>query len=42
MLKFSGRRSGTVMARWAIAGYAFTILNFLLNSWSEFHGWGGE
>lgn len=42
VLKFSGRRSGTVMARWAIAGYGFIILNFLLNSWSEFHGWGGE
>lgn len=41
-LKRSGRRSGTAMARWAISGYAFIILNFLLNSWSEFHGWGGE
>ncbi|UQZ37393.1 ABC transporter permease [Paenibacillus sp. PK3_47] len=40
VLKLSGRRSGTVMARWAIAGYVFIILNFLLNSWSEFHGWG--
>lgn len=42
LLKRSGKRSGTVMARWAISGYAFIILNFLLNSWSEFHGWGGE
>lgn len=42
VLKYSGRRSGTAMARWAIAGYGFIILNFLLNSWSEFHGWGGE
>lgn len=40
ILKLSGRRSGTVMARWAIMGYIFIILNFLLNSWSEFHGWG--
>ncbi|WP_019908954.1 cytochrome c biogenesis protein CcsA [Paenibacillus sp. HW567] len=40
-LKRSARRSGTSMARWAIAGYGFIILNFLLNSWSEFHGWGG-
>lgn len=30
------------MARWAILGYAFTILNFLLNSLSGFHGWSGE
>lgn len=42
ILKHSGRRSGTAMARWAIAGYGFIILNFLLNSWSEFHGWGGK
>ena len=42
VLKYSGRRSGTAMARWAITGYGFIILNFLLNSWSEFHGWGGN
>lgn len=42
VLKRSGRRSGTIMARWAISGYAFIILNFLLNSLSEFHGWGGR
>ncbi|MNR33544.1 Cytochrome C assembly protein [compost metagenome] len=42
VLKRSGRRSGTLMARWAISGYAFIILNFLLNSLSEFHGWGGR
>lgn len=41
VLKRSGRRSGVVMARWAISGYAFIILNFLLNSWSDFHGWDG-
>lgn len=41
-LKATGRRSGARMARWAIAGYGFIILNFLLNSWSEFHGWGGQ
>ncbi|AIQ48983.1 ABC transporter permease [Paenibacillus sp. FSL R7-0273] len=42
LLKRSGRRSGTVMARWAISGYAFIILNFLLNSLSDFHGWSGR
>lgn len=42
ILKRSGRKSGTSMARWAITGYGFIILNFLLNSWSEFHGWGGN
>lgn len=42
LMKRSGRRSGTVMARWAISGYGFIILNFLLNSWSDFHGWGGK
>lgn len=42
LLKRSGRRSGTVMARWAISGYGFIILNFLLNSWSDFHSWGGK
>lgn len=42
ILKRSGQRSGVVMARWAVTGYAFIILNFLLNSWSNFHGWGGE
>ncbi|WP_410514294.1 cytochrome c biogenesis protein CcsA [Paenibacillus sp. BR2-3] len=42
ILKRSGRRSGAVMARFAVAGYAFIILNFLLNSWSEFHRWTGE
>lgn len=40
VLKRSGRRSGISMARWAISGYVFIILNFLLNSLSEFHGWG--
>jgi HemX protein len=42
ILKRSGRRSGAVMARIAAAGYGFIILNFLLNSWSEFHRWTGE
>jgi HemX protein len=42
ILKRSGQRSGVVMARWAISGYGFIILNFLLNSWSNFHRWGGE
>ncbi|MBT2290524.1 cytochrome c biogenesis protein CcsA [Paenibacillus albidus] len=41
ILKRSGRRSGVSMARWVISGYAFIILNFLLNSWSEFHRWDG-
>lgn len=38
----SGRRSGQIMARWAVTGYGFLILNFLLNSWSDFHRWTGE
>lgn len=42
IFKKSGRKSGVSMARWAILGYAFTILNFLLNSLSGFHGWSGE
>lgn len=42
VLKRSGRKSGMVMARWAISGYAFIILNFLLNSLSDFHGWSGR
>lgn len=42
ILKRSGRKSGVTMARWAIAGYGFLILNLLLNSWSNFHSWGGE
>ncbi|MRN56214.1 cytochrome c biogenesis protein CcsA [Paenibacillus monticola] len=42
ILKWSGRRSGADMARWAVVGYGFIILNFLLNSWSKFHGWSGE
>lgn len=42
ILKRSGRRSGIVIARWAVLGYGFIILNFLLNSWSGFHRWGGE
>ncbi|WP_342566512.1 cytochrome c biogenesis protein CcsA [Paenibacillus sp. FSL R7-0345] len=42
LLKRSRRRSGTAMARWAISGYAFIILNFLLNSLSDFHGWSGR
>lgn len=42
ILKRSGRKSGWNMARWAIVGYIFIILNFLLNSWSDFHGWSGE
>ncbi|WP_379130802.1 ABC transporter permease [Paenibacillus sp. sgz500958] len=42
ILKWSARRSGVVMARLAAVGYAFIILNFLLNSWSEFHSWSGE
>ncbi|MFC3748208.1 cytochrome c biogenesis protein CcsA [Paenibacillus sp. GCM10012306] len=42
ILKRSGQNSGVLMARWAISGYGFIILNFLLNSWSNFHSWGGE
>ncbi|MFF2018625.1 MULTISPECIES: cytochrome c biogenesis protein CcsA [Bacillales] len=42
ILKRSGQNSGVLMARWAISGYGFIILNFLLNSWSNFHRWGGE
>jgi len=42
IMKRSGRRSGVAMARLAVAGYGFIILNFLLNSWSEFHRWSGE
>lgn len=42
ILKRSGRKSGAVMARLAVAGYGFIILNFLLNSWSEFHRWTGD
>ncbi|WP_025692857.1 cytochrome c biogenesis protein CcsA [Paenibacillus zanthoxyli] len=41
IFKRFGRRSGIVMARWAVSGYGFIILNFLLNSWSDFHRWGG-
>lgn len=43
---FAGRRmqrySGGVMAKWAIAGYVVTIMNFLMNSWSAFHQWTGR
>ncbi|MCL6605972.1 MAG: cytochrome c biogenesis protein [Paenibacillus sp.] len=42
ILKRSNRRSGVVMARFAVTGYGFIILNFLLNSWSELHRWSGE
>ncbi|MFF2910880.1 cytochrome c biogenesis protein CcsA [Paenibacillus sp. NPDC057934] len=42
ILKRSGQNSGVLMARWAISGYGFIILNFLLNSLSNFHRWGGE
>ncbi|WP_223879909.1 cytochrome c biogenesis protein CcsA [Paenibacillus spiritus] len=41
-VKRRGRIGGVAMARWAAAGYGFIILNFLLNSWSNFHQWGGE
>ncbi|WP_151736524.1 cytochrome c biogenesis protein CcsA [Paenibacillus tengchongensis] len=40
VLRRLGRYGGSAMARWAISGYAFLILNFLLNSFSDFHGWG--
>lgn len=39
--KRSSQHSGAMMARWTLLGYAFTILNFVLNSWSEFHRWTG-
>ncbi|MNM16781.1 Cytochrome c biogenesis protein CcsA [compost metagenome] len=42
VIRRSGRYSGIVIARWAVSGYGFIILNFLLNSWSRFHRWGGE
>ncbi|KGE18319.1 cytochrome c biogenesis protein CcsA [Paenibacillus wynnii] len=42
ILKISSRRSGVIMARFALGGYGFIILNFLLNSWSELHRWNGE
>ena len=42
ILKISNRRSGVLMARLAVTGYGFIILNFLLNSWSELHRWSGE
>ena len=42
ILKKSNRRSGVLMARIAATGYAFIILNFLLNSWSDLHRWSGE
>ncbi|MDQ0196753.1 cytochrome c biogenesis protein CcsA [Paenibacillus wynnii] len=42
ILKISSRRSGVIMARFALGGYGFIILNFLLNSWSELHRWSGE
>ncbi|NJJ41650.1 cytochrome c biogenesis protein CcsA [Paenibacillus apii] len=41
VLKRLGRQSGITMAYWAVSGYGFIILNFLLNSWSDFHRWGG-
>ncbi|MFB5678534.1 cytochrome c biogenesis protein CcsA [Paenibacillus terreus] len=40
--KRSNQHSGLVMARWALVGYAFLIMNFLANSWSVFHQWTGE
>ncbi|MCC3378739.1 cytochrome c biogenesis protein CcsA [Paenibacillus farraposensis] len=42
MSKRWNQRSGLVMAKWALVGYALLILNFLLNSWSVFHQWTGE
>ncbi|MFC7678075.1 cytochrome c biogenesis protein CcsA [Paenibacillus sp. GCM10028914] len=34
-------RSGLETAVWALIGFVFIIVNFLLNAWSEFHSWSG-
>lgn len=46
VLYFIGKRlnrySGVLMAKWTLIGYAIIIVNFMANSWSEFHRWTGE
>lgn len=35
------KQSGYDTARWAIVGFVFIVVNFLLNAWSGFHSWSG-
>ncbi|WP_106768522.1 cytochrome c biogenesis protein CcsA [Paenibacillus faecalis] len=35
------QRSGLETAVWALIGFAFMVINFILNNWSEFHRWSG-
>lgn len=35
------KQSGYDTAIWAIVGFVFIVVNFLLNAWSGFHSWSG-
>lgn len=40
--KRSQQHTGSLMAKWILTGYVFIIIIFVLNTWSDFHGWNGE
>ncbi|WP_136608278.1 cytochrome c biogenesis protein CcsA [Paenibacillus dokdonensis] len=40
--KRSHQHTGSLMAKWILTGYVFIIIIFVLNTWSDFHGWNGE